>query len=110
MKKDEALKSVESLKVPASAPLPPPHPTPLLCSSECSHGVPSSAPPPLPRAGGCEISVSVAVDFTASNKKPTDPDSLHYRHPTAWNSYQTAIIAVGGAPPRPPPPPIYIYR
>ncbi len=49
-------------------------------------------------AGGCEISVSVAVDFTASNKKPTDPESLHYRHPTAWNSYQTAIIAVGGAP------------
>lgn len=28
--------------------------------------------------GGCEISLSVAVDFTLSNGNPTDKDSLHY--------------------------------
>ena len=28
--------------------------------------------------GGCEISLSVAVDFTLSNGNPTDKESLHY--------------------------------
>ena len=27
--------------------------------------------------GGCEINLSVAIDFTASNGKPTERDSLH---------------------------------
>ena len=42
------------------------------------------------------MSITVGVDFTASNKRPTDPSSLHYRAPTGWNSYQKAIIGVGG--------------
>jgi hypothetical protein len=28
--------------------------------------------------GGCEISLSLAVDFTLSNGNPNDPESLHY--------------------------------
>lgn len=29
--------------------------------------------------GGCEISVMVAIDFTASNGAPSLPTSLHYQ-------------------------------
>lgn len=32
-------------------------------------------------AGGCEISLVVAIDFTASNGDPAAPNSLHYLHP-----------------------------
>lgn len=28
--------------------------------------------------GGCEIGLSIAVDFTLSNGKPSSRDSLHY--------------------------------
>jgi copine 1/2/3 len=33
--------------------------------------------------GGCELGLSVAVDFTASNGMPTNPNSLHF-----WNESQ----------------------
>jgi len=47
-------------------------------------------------AGGCEISLVVAVDFTASNGDPAAPNSLHYISPVGTpNSYQQAIQAVG---------------
>jgi hypothetical protein len=42
------------------------------------------------------MSITVGVDFTASNKPAIDPASLHYRAPTGWNNYQKAIIGVGG--------------
>ena len=46
--------------------------------------------------GGTQVNFTVAVDFTASNGKPTDPTSLHYRDPHGLpNQYQTAIRAVG---------------
>jgi hypothetical protein len=32
-------------------------------------------------AGGCEISLMVAIDFTASNGDPAMPNSLHYVNP-----------------------------
>jgi len=31
--------------------------------------------------GGCEINLSVGIDFTLSNGHPTDKESLHYFDP-----------------------------
>jgi len=47
-------------------------------------------------AGGLQVNFTVAIDFTGSNGKPTDPQSLHYRDPTGRpNQYVTAIQSVG---------------
>jgi len=47
-------------------------------------------------SNGTELSFTVAIDFTASNGSPGDPNSLHYNDPTgAPNQYITAIRAVG---------------
>ena len=40
--------------------------------------------------GGCEISLSIAIDFTLSNGDPSDPESLHYFDPKK-NEYLQAI-------------------
>lgn len=40
--------------------------------------------------GGCEISLSLAIDFTLSNGDPNDPKSLHFFDPTK-NEYLQAI-------------------
>jgi hypothetical protein len=47
--------------------------------------------------GGCEISLSVAIDFTGSNGDPGLPSSLHFVDPTGqhFNPYQQAILSVG---------------
>lgn len=45
--------------------------------------------------GGCEISLMVAIDFTASNGDPRDPSSLHYMGNNTENQYTAAIRAVG---------------
>ena len=47
--------------------------------------------------GGCQISLMVAIDFTASNGNPASQSSLHYCDPTGMrpNQYQTAIRAIG---------------
>ncbi|KAI3967746.1 hypothetical protein MKW92_004675 [Papaver armeniacum] len=48
-------------------------------------------------SSGFELNFMVAVDFTASNGNPRDPDSLHYIDPSGrFNSYQQAIHEVGG--------------
>jgi len=45
--------------------------------------------------GGTEIGVQIAIDFTLSNGKPSDPSSLHYLNPhTKTNQYTEAILAV----------------
>jgi len=49
-------------------------------------------------SGGCQISLAVAIDFTASNGDPRQPDTPHYFHPPEskeWNDYEKAIFAVG---------------
>jgi len=46
-------------------------------------------------AGGMQINLMVAIDFTASNGDPRDPRSLHHFNPHRFNAYQSAIIAVG---------------
>jgi len=48
--------------------------------------------------GGCEISLAVAIDFTASNGDPRVPGTPHYFHTAEcqeWNDYEKAIFAVG---------------
>jgi hypothetical protein len=48
--------------------------------------------------GGCQISLAVAIDFTASNGDPRQVGTPHYFHPPAsqeWNDYEKAIFAVG---------------
>ena len=39
-------------------------------------------------AGGLELDILVAVDFTASNEDPKDPKSLHFMNPRGFNKYQ----------------------
>uniref|UniRef100_A0A6N2LWT5 C2 domain-containing protein n=1 Tax=Salix viminalis TaxID=40686 RepID=A0A6N2LWT5_SALVM len=47
-------------------------------------------------SSGFELNFMVAVDFTASNGNPRNPDSLHYIDPSGQlNSYQQAIMEVG---------------
>eukprot|EP01038_Epipyxis_sp_PR26KG_P008215 gene8215-11116_t len=56
-------------------------------------------------AGGCEISVIVAIDFTGSNGDPVDVNSLHHITPvvtnvksglsSGFNEYQQSILSVG---------------
>jgi hypothetical protein len=45
---------------------------------------------------GVQISLTVAIDFTASNGDPNMPTSLHYRNANTVNEYQSAIMWVGG--------------
>eukprot|EP00746_Dinoflagellata_sp_MGD_P037405 gnl/MRDRNA2_/MRDRNA2_189901_c0_seq1.p1 gnl/MRDRNA2_/MRDRNA2_189901_c0~~gnl/MRDRNA2_/MRDRNA2_189901_c0_seq1.p1 ORF type:complete len:556 (+),score=92.72 gnl/MRDRNA2_/MRDRNA2_189901_c0_seq1:3-1670(+) len=46
--------------------------------------------------GGLELSLHVAIDFTASNGAPQDPNSLHYIYPQGtYNTYESAIVSVG---------------
>jgi len=45
-------------------------------------------------AGKTNFNLTIAVDFTASNKDPNLPNSLHYRNPNAYNEYQQAIYSV----------------
>ncbi|ETI39847.1 hypothetical protein F442_14439 [Phytophthora nicotianae P10297] len=48
--------------------------------------------------GGCEVSLIVGIDYTASNGSPSDPSSLHYmggNYQGQMNDYQAAISATG---------------
>jgi len=44
---------------------------------------------------GVQLHFTVAIDFTASNKKPSDPNSLHCILPNQDNQYTLAIKSVG---------------
>ena len=44
--------------------------------------------------GGCEIALSIAIDFTLSNGEPSKPSSLHYLNHNK-NEYLNAIRSVG---------------
>jgi hypothetical protein len=47
-------------------------------------------------AGGLEINLSIAIDFTGSNGDPRQPGTLHHIHRTGeLNDYEKAITAVG---------------
>lgn len=45
--------------------------------------------------GGTQVHFQVAIDFTASNKPPSDPHSLHHLSATRPNSYEIALKSVG---------------
>lgn len=45
---------------------------------------------------GLQISLSVGIDYTASNRNPTDRNSLHYIQGTEPNFYEQAIRTCGG--------------
>lgn len=45
--------------------------------------------------GGCEIGLSVAIDFTLSNVEAHKPNSLHYTGDLQKNEYYNAIKSVG---------------
>lgn len=45
--------------------------------------------------GGMDINLTIGIDFTSSNKKPTDPTSLHYIGTQAMNAYEKAILSCG---------------
>lgn len=45
--------------------------------------------------GGCEISLVIGIDFTKSNRLPSEPDSLHFIGNDRPNEYIQAITAVG---------------
>lgn len=45
--------------------------------------------------GGCEIGLTVAVDFTGSNGDPKKSSSLHYTGDLSRNDYLHAIKSVG---------------
>ena len=45
--------------------------------------------------GGCELSLIVAIDFTASNKDARDPTSLHFHAPGKLNPYQQVLTDLG---------------
>ena len=65
----------------------------------------SNVPPPPPRpefvdylSSGTQISLAVAIDFTAANGDPRQQGTPHYFHPPEsqeWNDYEKAIFAVG---------------
>lgn len=44
--------------------------------------------------GGCEIGLTIAIDFTLSNGEPNNPNSLHYLN-MQKNEYLNAIMSVG---------------
>jgi len=46
-------------------------------------------------AGGTEINLVVAIDYTASNGDPKYSSSLHYQNPYEPNDYARAILSVG---------------
>ena len=46
--------------------------------------------------GGCEIGLSIAIDFTGSNGDPKKRSSLHYIGDMQRNEYLNAIKSVAG--------------
>ena len=61
----------------------------------------AKAPPAPPKfvdyiSGGCELQMTVAIDFTGSNGDPRRPGTLHYIHRDGQlNDYEKALSAVG---------------
>ena len=86
VEKEEQLvqECIKNLSIQPSAP-------PLILSSEINRA-PTFADY---ISGGCEINLTVAIDFTGSNGDPRKPGTLHYFHPDgSMNDYQKAILSI----------------
>lgn len=46
-------------------------------------------------AGGLQVKLMFAIDYTGSNGNPADPNSLHHIRQGMFNPYQSAIYSVG---------------
>ena len=87
--------------------MPTAHVTQQMAAASISQSMPSRESPSVPAQrpeftdyliGGCQISLAVAIDFTASNGDPRVPGTPHYFHSAGskqWNDYEKAIFAVG---------------
>ncbi len=96
---------VDQSLLSSSLPLPPPIPVPA--DEPVPVPIPMVAPietrttkTPEPSflnyiTGGCELDLSVAIDFTASNGDPRIPGTPHSIDPNTLNDYEKAIIACG---------------
>jgi len=45
---------------------------------------------------GLQLNLITAIDFTASNRDPRDPNSLHFLNPSYPNQYESCIWSIGG--------------
>jgi len=45
-------------------------------------------------AGGCQLNVSIAIDFTGSNGDPRVPGTLHHLNPSGRNDYEMAMASI----------------
>lgn len=45
--------------------------------------------------GGCELDLSVAIDFTSSNGNPLNPGTPHFIDNNSLNEYERAMVACG---------------
>ena len=76
-------------------PIPPPLPPPIVANN-AAHG-PGNKPKFVDYlAGGTEINLVVAIDYTGSNGDPRKPGTLHHIHRDGQlNDYEKALTAVG---------------
>ena len=94
---------------PSTIPMPVPVPVPVADFGNMSLGnqLPTQIPVPVPPpkkptfvdyiTGNCDLSMSVAIDFTGSNGDPRKPGTLHHLSPYGqMNGYEKAISAVAG--------------
>lgn len=93
--KPVTLPSFSNISVQEQAPIPPPMLPPPIAPTTTSRPKPANFVEYL--AGGLELELSIAIDFTGSNGDPRTPGTLHYIHPDEQlNDYEKAITAVGG--------------
>ena len=78
-------------------------PSAPMASPSMSHNTMKQQQLPRPKftdylTGGCELELTIAIDFTGSNGDPRKPGTLHYKYPDnrTLNDYEKAITAVGG--------------
>ena len=93
---EESLLS-SSLPLPPPIPVPTDEPVPIPMEAPMETRTIKSPEPSFLNyiTGGCELDLSIAIDFTASNGDPRIPGTPHFIDPNTLNDYEKAIIACG---------------